>query len=256
MIHFTSPMLRSLALCLLVSLLPAKASSDTAVLERFNEANADFAAGRYQEATREFRSLLDDGHVSTAILFDLGNAEVRAGRVGEAVLQYERALALSPRNPDVLANLRHVRAAAELTPPERNGWEEVAATLTVDEWAWLASAALWAGCLLLGTHALRSASESGLGRQKFAALLAIAAVCIVATLLAATRLSDLQRAVALGVEPGLREAPFEAAKVSVELSPGELVRIERSHGDFVLARTAADEAGWIRASSVQQILPP
>ena len=54
---------------------------------------------------------------SAPALYNLANAYARAGKPGLAVLNYERAKLLEPNDPDIDANLRHVREAAGL-PPE------------------------------------------------------------------------------------------------------------------------------------------
>jgi hypothetical protein len=60
------------------------------------------------------------GH-SAAAFYNAGNAEARAGHPALAVLDYERARLLAPTDPDIAANLRHVREAAGL-PPQTGGW--------------------------------------------------------------------------------------------------------------------------------------
>src|SRR5271154_2724545 len=57
---------------------------------------------------------------SAAALYNLGNAYARTGKPGLAVLNYERARLLEPNDPDINANLRHVREAAGLPAESRN----------------------------------------------------------------------------------------------------------------------------------------
>lgn len=51
---------------------------------------------------------------SAATLYNLANAYARAGKPGFAVLNYERAKLLDPNDPDIEANLNHVREASGL----------------------------------------------------------------------------------------------------------------------------------------------
>ncbi|MDG2303150.1 MAG: tetratricopeptide repeat protein [Candidatus Binatia bacterium] len=243
-----------LAVTLTIVCSPHDGPAQTTLADPFAQANAAYAAGEYEAAAAAFRALAEAGLVSSALLYDLGNAESKAGRPGEAVLSYERALALSPRDPDVLANLRQTRTAANLPEPERTRWQEMSATLTVDEWSWLAAAALWAACLLLGVHALRSDGEQRPSRILITALTALVVLVAVGGSFATTRLADLDRAVVVGPGPALRVAPFESATVSTELAAGSIVDIDRFHEDFALVRTAEGQAGWMPKPEVEEIL--
>ncbi len=223
---------------------------------RFREANAKFASGQYVRAADEFRAILDSGQVSAALLFDLGNAESRAGRVGHAILSYRRALALAPRDPDILANLRQTRAAADLEAPQRSGWQQVAAIQTVDGWAWLATGAAWVACTLVIVATLRRSPLPGPSRWPPAAVLALAVAAITCGLLARTRLEQLDEAVVLDPPPSLRVAPFEAATASTRLIAGSTVAWEREHGGYVLVRTSDGQAGWLARTEVERVLEP
>lgn len=244
-----------LTVALAIVCTPHQGAAQNALETSFGEANAAYAAGEYDRAATEFRALAETGPVSGPMLYDLANAESKAGRPGEAVLNYERALSLSPRDPDALANLRQTRTAANLPEPERTRWQEAAAALTVDEWSWLASAALWAACLLLGLHALRTDADRRPPRVLVATLAALLMSVAVGGSFAAMRLADLDRAVVVGPAPALRVAPFESATVSTELPAGSLVEIDRLHEDFALVRTQEGQAGWMPKSEVKEILP-
>lgn len=239
----------------LLGLLAGPAYAESALESEFSRANAEFASGDYDAAATRFRALVDAGNVSPALLYDLANADAKAGRVGAAVLGYERALALAPGDPDIHANLRQTRSAANLVAPEATQWQQVAAGMTVDGWTWVALLALWTACGLGIAHALRADEEGRPGRAWFGALalsLAVAAAC---GALAATRLGQLQRAVALGPAPALRVAPFDESTISAELVAGQLVDVERAHEAFRLVRTTDGQAGWVPASEVGEILP-
>src|SRR6202521_6234817 len=59
-------------------------------------------------------------------LYNLGNAYMRQGKPGMAVLNYERANLLSPNDPDIDANLSYVRASSHLPAPPRSTFERLA----------------------------------------------------------------------------------------------------------------------------------
>ena len=73
------------------------------------EANARYDREEYAEAAQLYESLVGDGYHDTALYYNLGNAHLGNGDLGRAVLNYLRAREVSPRDPDVGANLELAR---------------------------------------------------------------------------------------------------------------------------------------------------
>src|SRR5438045_7104192 len=89
----------------------------------FAKANEAYSAGRFQEAVEGYQSLASSGQWSANLFYNLGNAWFRLGNFGEAILNYERALALDPHHPEAAANLVLVRDEARALELRRNGLE-------------------------------------------------------------------------------------------------------------------------------------
>jgi tetratricopeptide (TPR) repeat protein len=64
----------------------------------------------YQEAIEAFKSVADSGVRNGKLYFDLGNAYLKSGAIGPAILWYERAAALIPSDPDLQFNLTYARS--------------------------------------------------------------------------------------------------------------------------------------------------
>ena len=79
---------------------------------------------------------------SAPALFNRGNALVREGKPGPAILAYERAQQLAPRDPAIAHNLKAVRDTAGVVAPTPAWWQSSARVLTMNEWAWSGSLAL------------------------------------------------------------------------------------------------------------------
>src|SRR5438105_6076073 len=100
----------------------------------FNKANQAYAKGRFEEAANAYESLIQSGNWNANLFYDLGNAEYRLGDFGQAVLNYERALALEPRHPEAEANLRLARDEARALEMRRDWIERYAAMATVKQY--------------------------------------------------------------------------------------------------------------------------
>ena len=86
---------------------PATADSPEEVFDRATDAYED---GRFDVAAELYGSLLRYRVVDPLLEFNLGNAEFRRGRLGAAILHWERARRLAPTDQDVAANLAYARS--------------------------------------------------------------------------------------------------------------------------------------------------
>jgi tetratricopeptide (TPR) repeat protein len=92
------------AIVLLMLLAPMAANAATKA-----EADSSYVNGNYQKAITEYESLLKQG-ASAEIYYNLGNAYYRTENITRAVLNYERALLLSPGDSDIRFNLQIARS--------------------------------------------------------------------------------------------------------------------------------------------------
>jgi tetratricopeptide (TPR) repeat protein len=244
------------ALATFVSSLPPAAQADdatttTAAGDAFTRANAADAAGRSAEAADAFAATARDRGSSPEVLLNLGNASARAGRIGEAILAWERALVLDPGNPEVSANLRALRRRANLPEAPDDAWSRLVARFGADGWARIGSGAWLAGWLFLLAAALAGDRLSGrptLRRLVRLALPSAFALVALSVLAERSALADLERAVVLGDGGGLRAAPFASAPQGQAVVAGEIVLPEREHEGWILVTTAAGKSGWLESS--------
>ena len=95
------------------------AAAPTTPQTTFFRANTLYTQGQYAEAVEAYEAMLQSGLVSGNLYFNLGNAYFKAGQVGKAVLNYERARRFLPSDPDLAANLGFARSltGAEVCQP-------------------------------------------------------------------------------------------------------------------------------------------
>ncbi len=79
----------------------------TGAEDRFRQAGAAYEAGRWEEATTAYEALLAEGFDDPRVHYNLGNALFKQGRLGPAILEYERALARHPSDADAKENLAY-----------------------------------------------------------------------------------------------------------------------------------------------------
>jgi tetratricopeptide (TPR) repeat protein len=76
-------------------------------------------AGHYTEAISIYEQLIEQGVYNDVIFYNLGNAYFENGDLGRAILNYQRAVKLNPRDEDIQNNLAVARAlSTEIYPLE------------------------------------------------------------------------------------------------------------------------------------------
>ncbi len=81
---------------------------DGRAISQFVSAGLAYRDGRYEEAIRRYEEILQKGRESGALYYNLGNSYFKEGDLGRAVLNYERARRLIPRDSDLNFNYRYV----------------------------------------------------------------------------------------------------------------------------------------------------
>jgi tetratricopeptide (TPR) repeat protein len=235
-------MIRRLAIAALV-IFTATASADS-----FVAGNAAAAHGDHATAATSFEHTLAARGWSTNALFDLGNAYASMNQRGLAILAYERALVLSPRDAAVATNLAHVREAAGIAQPTPSRVHAQLARLSSDEWAWIALAAV-----LLAAAALSARAWWPAQRRRAGALAVLGAVVAVLGFGAALIVAPAESAAVVIHAETARIAPVAGAEEAFPASEGESVEIEQQRADFVYVRDG-DRSGWLPNRAVERVL--
>jgi hypothetical protein len=189
---------------------------------------------------------------SAPALFNDGNEAQRAGRAGQAILNYERARLLAPGDEAIEQNLRMAREKAGVSVPAVPIWQRPAHLLSLDGLAGLASVSLLIFTLLFFAERHIPQQYRRLARGAAGTL---GAVTLLASAAIAFRWPEMDRAVIIGSHPIAHIAPAADAATSLELKPGAMVTAEDSYGDFIRIRTEDGRAGWIPRADVERIIP-
>ena len=72
----------------------------------FEKANGEYEKQEYLRAAALYESVLENAGPGGAVLYNLGNAYLQAGRRGHAIAAYRRAMRYRPRDPLLEANLQ------------------------------------------------------------------------------------------------------------------------------------------------------
>ncbi len=239
--------MRTFALLLLCWLAPLTAAEAPGAAEQA------YARGDHAAAVELWEAEIRAEGVTAARLAALGNAEWRLGRKGRAMVCWERALLIDPRDPVALAGIRHGLDAGGVERPKPTAAEEYAAFLTADLWLLLAAAAFWTAVLCVAVPRLRRRPAGEANQWTRVGALTVLALC--APGIWGGRSLDA-RAVIRRAEVSLRLTPTLAGEPLRGMAEGDVVRTERPLNGHVRVRTADGKTGWVRAGEIEAVRGP
>lgn len=218
----------------------------------FARANADYAAGKYASAVEGYESLVKNGHWNATVFYDLGNAYFRQNDLGRAILNYERALALDPAQPEARANLQLVRDRARALEL-RSGWAEQHLNfLTRDQYTWLAAIAFW-GAVAIGMGLNFSKRRPVVWIFTLVLLGAIVAGAAAAAYQLENGSSGRNLAIVVNKDVRARLAAAESVGTVLVLPPGSEIKILSTRGSWDYAALPNDQLGWIPHGSAERV---
>jgi len=226
-------------------------AKDVEAQKTFDEANQRFEKGELDDAFTRYTTLAARGFGGVPLYYNLGNAHYRRGERGKALLWYERAARLAPRDSDVRFNLALARSHIKL---ENEGVLSRAVTyfdqneLAVSTAAFSAIFFLLVGLLTLGK--IRAESWSGL------------AIIVAGVLFAGSGgwlglrgyLDRRPQAVVVAPPGEVRNGPGSDYAVGFTVPEGSKVLILNSRPDWIQVGVPEQGLkGWMPADEVEAI---
>ncbi|GIW45900.1 MAG: hypothetical protein KatS3mg077_3182 [Candidatus Binatia bacterium] len=225
--------------------------------ELFYRGNSAYADRDYAAAIAAYEGAIAQGVASANLFFNLGNAYFKAGHLGKAILNYERARWLAPRDADVLANLEFARAQAHSPACTPQWWEHLLwplASRLSPMALWSVVSSLYAAVLVAGSLAILHRNwrpRWGIAAVAFAAALAFTG----ANLFWREFFRPWGTYAVTLQTVAVRFAPESTATEHFRLPAGAPVRIRERRGDWALVQRCDGRRGWVPAVNVEALDP-
>ncbi|MBI1976149.1 MAG: hypothetical protein HYS56_01410, partial [Candidatus Omnitrophica bacterium] len=226
--------------------------------ELFDQANSAYENQKYEEAINGYRQLLQQGIRHGAVYYNLGNAYLKSGSRGNAVLNYEKGLRLQPRDTDIKANLNYINKEINITgrlKTQTKGFlERISEALTRPVSQRELSGGLLASYWLFVIFLFLWTAWLSRRQQLKPWLIVFLSVWFLSLGLAGLKSYDLNQptAVVLEKEIVLRAGPGEDFPVQATVPEGTQVRVLRYAKGWMEVRLG-DLQGWILQGSVERI---
>jgi tetratricopeptide (TPR) repeat protein len=223
--------------------------------QQFQAAQATFDRAKTPEeflrAAAMYQEILDSGFVSGAVLYNQGNAFLRAGQRGRAIACYRQAQRYRPRDPYLDHNLR-----AALNAPAAPARPLIEYLLFWQDWLSYGGKFRWFAGLGVLTFAVAVAALY-VPRRRW--LNAIAAAGLAGTLVLGLstgydeyRFAVLRHGVVTAHEAVARKGNAESYEPAFTqpLAEGAEVEVREERGDWLLVRLPGAKEGWLRRDQV------
>jgi tetratricopeptide (TPR) repeat protein len=215
----------------------------------FQQANNLYGNGKYRQAQKIYSRIIAKDGVSGPLLYNLANCYAQLDQPGLAILNYERALRLSPGDSDIRGNLDLIRKNKGLFQDEPSWASRFASIFDLDQWTLLAGM-LFVVFTFICLAGLRFKNGKHLR-------LWLEGFCLIFILVAGAgaifQYRQLNNAVIISDDARLLLSPFTKAESIGTLREGRIVRYIAKHGNFSLIEDQAGRNGWMKSTAIELI---
>jgi len=243
------------AVIALLLLIPLSASAVTK-----ERADSAYAQEHYQQAIADYEALLKSG-VSADIYYNLGNAYYRTDNITKAILNYERALLLSPGDDDIRFNLQMARSKTidKITPQSEmffvTWYHSLVNLMSVDAWARTALFTLAIAIVLVLLYLF--SDRMWLRKLGFFGALALVIVFLLSNLFAFQqkhKLTHRTGAIVITSAAAVKSTPSKNGTDLFILHEGTCVTMtDQSMREWKEIRMADGRKGWIETRQIETI---
>lgn len=249
-------------LCVLLAALVAgvtpalrPAAAGEGARELFARGNSAYEAGRLEEALAAYQQVLAQGDESPELYYNLGNAQLKTGHLGPAILSYRRALRLRPGLADARANLEFARRRTADSQTRLND----------DPFPWMTRLrpgadraaldfvlVLNVAALLFAARRLWRGAPGFLGPLTGVAF-GLAALLAVGVFVERRIETQSREGVILDAAADVRTGPGAENTVAFVVHEGTEVSVLRTNGGWTEISLSPELKGWVAASAVESI---
>jgi tetratricopeptide (TPR) repeat protein len=223
-------------------------ASETA--RTFLDGIKDYKEDRFTEAAAAFSRIAGEGIKNGKLFYNLGNAYLKNGDIGNAMLWYERALKLLPHDPDLKFNYEY---AQSLTKDEK-GDKDLPLFRILFFWKYLLSQAQiqWTAIIfnlifwsLLAVRVIRRKNRF---QTPGYVILTLGLIFTLTAVYNDYEANFIKEAVILPAKVSIRSGLTVDATELFVLHAGAKVRIDKEKDDYIRITFSEGKIGWIKKS--------
>lgn len=225
------------------------------IQNQFQNANQLYRDGKYVDAAPIYEAIAKE-RPSSEVYYNLGNTYLKDKKIGLAILNYERALRLNPRDSDILANLVYCNHLIEYKIEDKRNWyvrtlTEFLSFFTREE-CWI----LFAGAyfiFIVGFFISLLVKRRSLFGKSGTLAFGFLLLCASPALLQQSDLGVGHQAVVTGQQAEVRYGPTTSDRLAFRLVEGLKVSIKDEKQEWYRIALNDGQTGWALQSQVTAI---
>ncbi len=215
----------------------------------------NYQKGNYKEAADDFEHIAADGIKTGALYYNIGNSYFKAGKIGLAILWYERAKQLIPHDPDLKFNLDYANTFVK--DKQDNSNVEISDILFFWE-DFIPSGVLQAGaigcCFLFFLYAgFRTLKRKNIFTPAGVLLIICLGFLTFAACYDFYYKNTARFAVVVKDKAAVRSGFSDDSTKLFVLHSGTRVKVERTHGRYLMIFFSKGKMGWVRQGDAEII---
>jgi tetratricopeptide (TPR) repeat protein len=207
----------------------------------------------------EYLAILDSGLESGDLYYNIGNSFLKLGRLGYAILYYEKAKRLIPGDSDLKANLSYARSLAESQRDDMTSGNFILNAIKAAFASYSLRGVIFFATLLYLTVIVLAALfivNPLLARRFRIVLFAFAMLLVLNLSAAAVKYYDenmLKHGIVVKKEVECKYEPIDSSTTYYTLREGGDVIILSTKSDWRQIRRSDGRTGWVKRDAVEEI---
>ncbi|MBL1212276.1 MAG: tetratricopeptide repeat protein [Ignavibacteriae bacterium] len=228
--------------------------------EMMIEANKLYQESKYDSALTVYKQVTDQGYVSAALYFNIGNSYYRTGEIGRAILNYERGLKLEPSDEDIKYNLRiaqarivdRIKYVPQIFLVE--WWNSLLTFLSVSAWAAVVIIFYISLLIFIGIYFLTKSGRLQRFSFYFGSMNFIALIFIVFLFIArVNRETSKDYGVLITDTISVKVSPDEKAQDAFVIHEGLKFEVEDELQEWARIKLSDGKVGWLNKTALEMI---
>ncbi len=228
--------------------------------ELFHSANRMYQNKEYDKAVKLYEEIVTEGYEGVSLYYNLGNAYYRSGKIGYAILFYEKALKLSPGDEDIQQNLRIANSKTIDKLPDFPDfflfriWENLLSVFSLSGWVYFSY--IFFILLLISVTGYFLFKNLLYRKYSFYAGIIIAVIFTLSISIMLVKLNqdyNTRRGIIVQLVANVKTSPDENGDDTFVIHEGLKIKVEELIGSWMKIRLDDGKTGWVEEKNIEII---
>ena len=225
----------------------------------FYEGNAFYEAREYAKAFQDYDAIMTSGIESGNLYYNIGNSFFKMGKIGYAILFYEKAKRIMPDDSDLKSNLAYAASLVDepyIQPTRERGLVKLINQLFDDFSLNMITAACGACYIIVVAMLLLFIVRPSAARRAAFAFWVFFAIFVINLAALGTRFYDeevLKKGVVVAKGVECKYEPIDSSTTYYTLREGARVNILSARNGWLKIERLDGKIGWVDKEAVKQI---